>query len=190
MISRTISSLVLVLASLLVSGIHGQANDSEKPVEKTEKEKPSARITRGTRLFDAQQVNELFEKTRRENAERAKNAPVHLNPEELELYNLSPFRVKADEADEVTRRIKERLDPDYREKRLEAIKRLDPQAYYNMKLSQRNEEVFFRGERDLARPEGAPIVETFTDKQMLEALENTTKFLKKVFGGRTRDDER
>ncbi len=169
--------------ALFLAEVHGQANSSENPADLPDEKTSSSKIIRGTSLFDAQQVRELFEKTKRENAERARNTPVHLNPEELKLYHLSPVRVKGDNSEEVTKRLKERLDKDYREKRLNAIKRLDPKAYYDIKVTQRNEDAFFRGENDLGRPREVPPMESIDNQQIGEAFEKTAAFLKKVFGG-------
>lgn len=137
---------------VLVSSLIGDEVEDVTPLVKEEKsaEKkvapPAETAEVGTKLFDADTVNELFEEFKAENQRRAEELAPHMNSDSLEVFELRAVNAQAYEVNNLDLLI-ERLDPQPR-RRLQRLAELDPVAAANIQVTARSEERFFGGEND------------------------------------------
>ncbi len=114
---------------------------------KAEEEPPAAESASvGTKSFDADTVNELFETYKAENERVAEEFAPHMNFDHLEVIELGAVNAQAYEVNNLDLLI-ERLDPQPR-RRLARLAELDPVAAANIRVTARSEERFFGGEHD------------------------------------------
>lgn len=137
---------------------------------------PAESIERGTLVYDAVAVRELFRESRKRLEERRAREPGFIRVED-EVVELSPFRVEADRVRE-ERALREKLAPDY-ERALERLARLDPEAANEIRVTRRTNDAFYNGERD-PRPMGVSAPEYIDWKNVESAIAKIRKF----FGGR------
>lgn len=109
---------------------------------------PSA-PTVGTKLYDADTVNELFSEYEEENKRRAEMMAPHMNTDNLEVIELGPVNAQAYEVTNLNLLV-ERLDPQPR-RRLARLAELDPRAAADIRVTARSEERFFAGESDFGQ---------------------------------------
>ncbi|MDQ8186720.1 hypothetical protein [Pelagicoccus sp. SDUM812002] len=137
----------------LVSSVSLFAQDAEEVsplVEsetKAEPEAPPAETASvGTKSFDADTVNELFQTYKAENQKVAEELAPHMNFDNLEVIELGPVNAQAYEVRNLDLLI-DRLDPQPRRK-LARLAELDPVAAANIQVTARSEARFFAGEND------------------------------------------
>lgn len=146
--------LLLSLSSLSTHSLVAQDESNVSPLAEPDAPKEvdtasgaeDADATVGTKSFDADTVNELFEEYQEENKRRAEQMAPHLNSDSMEVIELSARHVPAYEVQNLDLLL-EKLDPQPR-RRLQRLAELDPAAAADLQVSIRSEERFFAGESD------------------------------------------
>ncbi len=137
----------LFAASSLIAQDAEEVSPLVEPESKPEVEVPSDEpASVGTKAFDADTVNELFETYKAENQRIAEDIAPHMNFDNLEVIDLGTINSQAYEVGNLDELI-DRLDPQPR-RRLARLAELDPVAAANIQVTARAEERFFAGEND------------------------------------------
>lgn len=138
----------LLTAALLADEVEDVSPlvEKEAPAETKPAPEPAESAESGTKAFDAETVNELFEEYKAENERRAEELAPHMNADSLEVFELGAINAQAYEVRNLDLLI-EKLDPKPR-RRLQRLAELDPVAAANIQVTARSEERFFGGEND------------------------------------------
>ncbi|MEM9160866.1 MAG: hypothetical protein AAGB46_17585 [Verrucomicrobiota bacterium] len=188
-------SFYALLGSTLTALVLADEKQPEQPEAKEEKTSPadvkkeeanieakSKEIRTRTTLYDTQSIQELYSKLEKKKAEAARNAPDHLNTEDMDLVELAPLRVEGYKIRN-ERELMQKMDP----RPMQALERLailDPELANELLVARRNDEAFMAGENDRTGDRDAGRAATLNAKQMLEAFEKTQEATRKVLGGK------
>ena len=110
-------------------------------------------VSVGTKLYDAESVEELFQEYQAENERRTEQMAPHLNSDGLEIIELAPVQVDPYHVRNFDLLL-EKIDPQPR-RRLERLAELDPVAAAELQVSMRAEERFFAGENEATYDQNA-----------------------------------
>ncbi|WP_309005562.1 hypothetical protein [Pelagicoccus sp. SDUM812005] len=168
-----------VIASLFsVASLFAQDAEEVSPLVKSEsqaeeKAPPAEEATVGTKSFDAETVNELFETYKAENERVAKEFAPHMNFDDLEVIELGAVNAQAYEVRNLDLLI-DKLDPQPR-RRLARLAELDPVAAANIRVTARAEERFFAGENDYGNDMNAGSTANVDFRKVGSALSDALK---------------
>lgn len=134
-----------------VTALFAQETENVSPIVSSQPEAESTvaapvSANVGTKSFDADTVNELFQTYKAENERVAEELAPHMNFDNLEVIELGAVNAQAYEVRNLDLLI-DRLDPQPR-RRLARLAELDPVAAANIRVTARSEERFFAGEND------------------------------------------
>lgn len=132
------------------------ANEVEAPAAGESNQADSSEevdVPVGTKLYDAESVEEMFREYKAANEKRAEQMAPHMNSEALDVIELAPVQVDPYHIRNFDMLL-EKIDPQPR-RRLERLAELDPKAAADLHVSMQSEQRFFAGESDLTYDDNA-----------------------------------
>lgn len=139
---------------------------------------PQARVSAGTKSFDAASIEDLYQEYKLKNEKLAKESAPHLSDDDrLDLVVLKAVNVEANSSQDY-QKLLERIDPQPR-RRLEIMKEFDPVAARDMQVALRSEERFFSGEDAFKTGAGVGSVGGFSVGQLGEVFSSLFGMSKK-----------
>lgn len=167
---------VLLIGSLAYSAL------GEEVVEpKADSDAPKVELDRGTRLYDAKSVEELFLSYKEENEKKAAKAAETVDYEDMEVVELKSIEVQADKILNQKALMAE-LDPQP-QNRIRRLARVNPDAVYDIQVAARNDENFFSDSADAVDSNTGSAAQ-LSVSQMAGAVEATFDKLSSLFGGK------
>ncbi|MCH6256140.1 hypothetical protein MLD52_06240 [Puniceicoccaceae bacterium K14] len=139
------------------------------------------KVKRGTRLYDAASVQELFIEYKKRNEAEAAAAASDYDYEDMELIELKSIEVNANHINN-ERALMNQLDP-RPENRIRRLARVNPDAAYDLQTAARNDEYFFSPTAD-SRDANTGTSANLSVTQMADALEATFNKIGQLFGGK------
>lgn len=169
---RIFSAALILVSSLSVTAFAEEAESEPEAVE----------VSRGTRLYDAESVKELFVSYKKENEERAAAASNTDGFEDMEIFDMKEMEVRANRLGVNERALLEKLDPQP-QNRIRRLSRINPEAAFDIQTAARNDEVFFSSSNDGANVNTGSTA-NLSVTQMADALEATFNNIGKLFGSK------
>jgi len=193
---RPLRFALLALLSLSVSFVFGEEGGEVQIMVQPEAEKAAPAADSAdqkktkhfrSKAYDSRAIRELYQQAKQTNEERAKALPDHINAEEMDLIELAPMRVEANDL-EFQQKLVEKLNPRPR-KRLARIAAFDPEEANIMAAQTRGDREFMAGTYDRGKADNAGSAATFDQNQLMKGLDKALEAVRKAVGSKKSSDE-